>query len=44
LLVPFWLTATPPLPATQAKGRERYEAYMLAWTTTVQKIGNREGH
>jgi predicted transcriptional regulator len=35
LFVRFWLTATPPLPdtaqsAAQAKGRERYEAYVEA--------------
>jgi hypothetical protein len=35
LFVRFWLTATPPLPdtmrdAAQAKGRERYEAFIEA--------------
>jgi hypothetical protein len=30
LFVRFWLTATPPLPATQAKGRERYEGFVEA--------------
>ena len=35
LFVRFWLTATPPLPdtlqaAAQAKGKERYEAFVEA--------------
>jgi hypothetical protein len=35
VFVRFWLTSTPPLPdtalpATQAKGRERYEGYIEA--------------
>jgi hypothetical protein len=42
LFVRFWLTSTPPLPdaalpAAQAKGRERYEAF-------VEALGRRLAH